>query len=150
MTDQVRLEFRPDPKDVPEIMRRAGLVLGQPFIEIPMETRPDAYKVLALIEGHKVRREDVEMVFNDTVLMNFTYACVGHRSGDNDAPGSLMAEVRALARRLYGSYGEWVEANYGVICLECNQDLPWHSENCSAGMKNKAAAAKWNKPPNIS
>ena len=146
---ETRLEFRPNPKDVPEIMRRSGLILGQPFIQIPMETRPDEFKVLALIDGVKVRREHVEMVFNNTVLMDFTYALAGHRSEDNDPPGSLMAQVRALGRELYGSYGKWVELNYGVICLECNLALPSHTENCSAGIKNKAAAQKWNKPPEI-
>lgn len=147
--EQFRISFRPDPKDVPEIMRRSGLVLGQPFITIPMETRPDEYKVLMVIDGHKVRREHVEMVFNDTVLMNFTYALAGHRSEDNDPPGSPMAEVRALARKLYGSYGEWVESHYGVICLECDKPLPDHTGNCSAGSKNRDAAEKWKEPPSI-
>jgi hypothetical protein len=133
--DGLRIAYRPDPKDVPEIMRRTKLVIGQPFVTLPNDTRPDAHKVLMVIDGCQVRRDDVEMVFNDTVMMNFAYAHTGHRSEHNDAPGSPMAQVRELARRLYGSYGEWVETNYGVVCLECNETLPSHTEKCSAGAR---------------
>jgi hypothetical protein len=141
MGDDLRLVFRPDPKDVPEVMRRTKLILGQPFLTIPSETRPEEHKVLAEIEGHKVRRDDVEMVFNDTVLMNFNYAHTGHRCEDEDPPGSPMAQVRALARKLYGSYGEWVEKHFGVVCMECNRELPEHLENCTAGQKNRNSAS---------
>jgi hypothetical protein len=145
--DGVRVVFRPEPKDVPEIMRRCRLTLGQPFITIPMETRPDEHKILAVIDGHKVRRDDVEMVFNDTVQMNFTYALAGQRCEDHDPPGSAMAEVRSLARRLYGSYGEWVETNYGVVCMECNQALPAHGDTCTAGKKNRIESQKMTDGP---
>ena len=137
----IELEFRPESKDVPEIMRRTELCIGQPFVTLPMETRPDEHKVLAVIQGEKIRRGAVEMVFNDTALMNFVYAGL-HRSEDNDAPGSLMAEVRALARKLYGSYGGWVEANYGVLCLECNRSLPEHDEKCAAGKQSRIRLPK--------
>lgn len=71
------------------------------------------------------------------------------QSGDNDAPESPMAQVRELARKLYGSYGEWVEANFGVVCMECNLKLPAHTPQCSAGIKNKALSEKWNQPPSV-
>jgi len=135
MPDAVRVIFRPNPKDVPEIMRRTRLTLGQPFITLP--ERPEEHEVLLVIDDHKIRRDDVEMVFNDMVLMNFAYALAGYRSGNNDASGSPMAQIRELARRLYGSYGQWVEANYGVVCLECHETLPTHTDNCQAGAKNK-------------
>lgn len=139
---QVEIVFRPDPADVPEIMRRTRLVLGQPFLEIPAPNRPDEHKVLAVIGGHKVRREDVEMVFNDTILMDFVYRAAGRRSEDNDPPGSPMAEIRDLARQLYGLFGEWAAISYGVLCLECKQELPAHTETCAASKKNKSAAAQ--------
>ncbi len=139
---KVQIVFRPDPKDVPEIMRRTRLTLGQPFITIPMETRPEEHKVLAEIEGEKVRRDAVEMVFNDTVQMNFAYALAGRQCEDNDPPGSAMAQVRELARRLYGSYGEWVEKYYGILCMECNRTLPEHSESCGAGKKHAVESRK--------
>ena len=134
--NRVEIVFRPNPEDVPEIMRRTDLTLGQPFIQIPEETRPDEHKVLAVIDGQKIRREHVEMVFNDTVLMNFVYAQTGHRSEDHDPPHSPMAKIRELARQLYGSYGEWVEANYGVICMECSEILPRHNDACRAGKRS--------------
>lgn len=140
------LVFRPDPKDVPEIMRRTQLILGQPFIKLPMDRRPDEHKILAVIDGHKVRRKDIEMVFNDTVLMNFTYRGF-HQSEDCDLPGSVMAQIRALARELYGSYGQWVEANYGTVCLECNELIPTHAANCVAGARNARSANAAAPPP---
>ena len=103
-----------------------------------MDRRPDEHKVLAVIDGHKIRREAVERVFNDTVLMNFTYKGLW-RSEDNDPDGSPMAIIRALAREMYGAYGQWVEANYGTICLECNFNLPEHSDSCSAGKRYRTA-----------
>lgn len=83
--DRAEVVFRPDPKDVPEILRRGDLILGQPFLFLP--DRPDEYKVLAVISGEKIRRQAVEMVFNDTVTMNFVYALTGHKSEDHDPPG---------------------------------------------------------------
>lgn len=53
-----------------------------------------------------------------------------------------MAQVRELARRLYGTYGEWVEANFGVICMECRRLLPSHTGGCEAGRRHGVEIAK--------
>jgi hypothetical protein len=138
-----QIVFRPDPKDVPEIMRRSDLVVGQPFLELP--DRPPAHKVLGMIDGIKVRREVVEMVFNDTILMNFIYREAGHQSRDGDAPGSPMVKIDALARQLYGEFGEWVEKNFGVICMECRCALPGHEVHC--GVPDRLKNLSFNKGP---
>ena len=131
-----KLVFRPDPKDVPEVLRRSDLVLGQPFVALPDEIRPAEHKVLAVIQDHKIRRADVEMVFNDTISMDFVYRHTGCQSDDFDSPGSFMSELRAFSRKFYGEYGKWAAANYGVNCLLCDQALPDHLEFCTAGLKH--------------
>lgn len=124
----LRVVFRPKPEDVPEIMLRTDVAMGQPFVELP--DRPPAHKVLGTIGVQKVRREDIEMVFNDTVLMNFIYREAGHQTEDVDPPDSRMAEARTLARQLYGDFGKWVEQNFGTICVECRTALPDHEAHC--------------------
>jgi len=126
-----KVVFRPDPKDVPEIMRRQGLVMGQPFVSLP--NRAADHKVLAVIDGHKIRAADVEMVFNDGLLMDFVYRGIGPTSAEKD--DSFMSQVRALAETLYGDTGADVRAKYGVVCLECGASLPDHSETCKAGIR---------------
>jgi len=127
-----KLVFRPDPKDVPEIMRRQRLVLGQPFVFLPGR---DPYKVLTVIEGHKIRAEDVEMVFNDALLMDFVYRGIGPTSAETD--DGPMKEIRALAGRLYGQAGVDAREKYGLICLECGSHLPEHLESCKAGIRTR-------------
>lgn len=141
--DKLELVFRPKPEDVPEIMRRSELVLGQPFLELL--DRPPAHKVLGTIEGRKVRREDVEMVFNDTVLMNFIYREAGRQSEDNDPPGSAMAQIRSLARELYGTFGQKIEQDFGTICMDCGDTLPFHETSC--GVPARRAKSSMNKGP---
>jgi hypothetical protein len=128
--------FRPDPKDVPEILRRQGLVIGQPFVKLP-DAIP--HKVLAVIDGQKVRAADIEMVFNDGLLIDFVYRGIGPTSAEQDTPA--MAQLRALAADLYGQLGKDVQSKYGVVCLECGADLPEHSEACTAGAKYRRGRA---------
>lgn len=116
-------------------MRRGDLVKGQPFITIPQHNRPSPHKVLSIFNRSKIKLDAVEMVFNDTVLMNFTYRNSGHQSEDDDPPESTMKKIRELARALYGEYGQWIEENFGTICIECRRTLPDHIENCKAGIE---------------
>jgi hypothetical protein len=130
---EARIVFRPNPKDVPEIMRRQNLVVGQPFVLLPGAV--PYHKVLGEFEGTKIRRETVEMVFNDALLMDFVYRGIGPKSSDSDSPA--MAAARELAAELYGETGRDAQAKYGRICLECGSELPQHSVGCGAGEKNR-------------
>lgn len=137
-----RLVFRPDPKDVPEIMRRTRLILGQPFVFLPDR---QMHKVLAILSGHKVRTEDVEMVFNDALTMDFTYRGIGPTTASMD--DVFMSEVRKLATELYGQTGLDAQVKYGTVCLECGLNLPEHLDTCKAGIRYRDQLRKMNAGP---
>ena len=54
-----------------ECVRRAKSQMGKPFLHIPGNL--PAHKVLAEIDGIKLRVEDAEMLYNDMQLMNYAY-----------------------------------------------------------------------------
>lgn len=124
--------FRPDPKDVPEIIRRQKLIVGQPFVYMPNR---DPNKVYAVFNGCKVKAENLEMIFNDALLVDFVYRGIGPTSTSLDE-GALI-EVRKLSENAYASISADIRRKYGTVCLECDSQLPTHTDTCTAGIRNQ-------------
>ncbi len=95
---EVRVVARPEDFGLTreEVLRRASAQTGA-FKHLP--GNPPPHKVLAEIDGHKVRVEEIEMIYNDTELMEAVYGLGCHDKIDH--PDSPMAKARALARKLY-------------------------------------------------
>ncbi len=141
---KTELVFRPDPKDVPEINRRGKLVTGQPFVSLP--DAPNVHKVVGEFKGHKIRIKDVEMVFNDAMMMDFIYGGIGPTTAGTD--DEATAAIRQISTTLYGDYGATIKQCFGTWCLECKLQLPEHRDSCTAGKKYVNAGRASNRGQN--
>lgn len=101
LTDEHGVRYKPPPSEEEGKRRieRAHEILGRPCVHIP--GNPPKHKVVAEIDGFKIRVDTVEMVWNDKNFID--YVC-----GEGDYKRDLIEEkntrqlkVLELAERLY-------------------------------------------------
>ena len=92
----VRFEQIKTPYTREEVVRRAEALVGQPFKHLP--GNPPEHKVIAELQGKKLRVSDVEQIYNDWALMSSVY---GPDAWDSVPHESVEIDALAIARLMY-------------------------------------------------
>lgn len=142
MNDKVQMVFRPDPKDVAEVLRKTRAQVGQPFIVLP----GDRNKVLKVFQTNgitfKARMKDLEMVLNERLLMDWAYShCAGHEAAREAADTPEMKDLFQMAMEIAASdpvTTAKVNCAKEGRCAVCNESLflP-HADNCPVRQMRK-------------
>lgn len=74
-------------------------VIGKPFVRLPGDW--PFHKVLAFICGQKVRVSDVELVWNDMLLVDTVFGDGEYERTNKAEEGNINCEVLSIAQELY-------------------------------------------------
>lgn len=96
-------DIPPTPEEAERRIKKAEELLGSPFERLPGDL-PD-HKVLKVIDGHKIHVSEVEMVWNDSKLMDHVMGQGYYRKRlelKSDWRSQIQIAVLDLAESLYG------------------------------------------------
>lgn len=98
--DGTRYKPPPSEEEGKRRTERANQLIGQPFVHLP--GKPPQHKVLADIDGLKIRVETVEMVWNDKNFIDYVCGEGHYRKDLEQESNASQLKVLDLAESLYG------------------------------------------------